>query len=118
MTSTRILMATTPTIPGYEIVEYKGMVWGITVRCKNFIIDYLSAWRQLFGGEMKGYARMAEEARQQCVDRMLASARRKGANGIVEIYFDSELGQDKAKQQGASNAVTAYGTAVVVRPIE
>lgn len=111
-------MATTPTIPGYEIVEYKGMVWGITVRCKNFIVDYLAQWRQIFGGEMKNYAAMAEETRQQAIDRMLAAARMKGANAIVEVNFDSEMAQDPTGQKGVSNAVTAYGTAVVVRPIQ
>ena len=113
----KIMMATTPTIPGYDIVEYKGMVWGITVRCKDFVVDYLSSWRQVFGGEMKGYARMAEEARQQAVDRMISAARRKGANAIIEVNFDSEMsGGQNSQQKGASNAVTAYGTAVVVRP--
>ena len=110
----RIFMSTTPTIPGYETIEHKGLVWGITVRCKNFLVDYFSQWRQLFGGEMKGYAQMAEEGRQQAIDRMIASARRMGANAIVDIWFDSKLQQD-AQQKNASVSITAYGTAVVVR---
>lgn len=118
MVSGKIMLTTTPTVPGHEIVEYKGMVWGITVRCKNFVVDYLASWRQLFGGKMKGYSEMLEEARQQAVDRMIASARKKGANAVVEVYFDTEV---KTKQpgndQGASTSVTAYGTAVFVKPL-
>lgn len=106
----RVLITTTNDIPGYDVVEYKGLVWGITVRCKNVGADLGAGCKQIFGGEIAAYTQMAEEARQEALDRMTENARRRGANAVLRVSFDAGGGG-----QGAAT-MTAYGTAVVVQP--
>ena len=105
-----VFIATTNDIAGHDIVEYKGLVWGITVRCKNVGSDIGAGCKQLFGGEIQAYTQMAEEARQEALDRMIQSAKRLGANAVIRVVFDAGGGG-----QGAAT-MTAYGTAVVVQP--
>ena len=104
----KVLISTADTIHGYKIVEHKGLVWGVTVRAKNFFTDVFSGFQNLFGGEVDGYTQLAIDTKQQAVDRLITSARRQGANAIIRLHFDSG-----GSGTGASE-VTAYGTAVVV----
>ena len=41
-----IPVSTTDTIPGSEIVDYRGYVWGTTVQCKFFGHDILAVGRE------------------------------------------------------------------------
>lgn len=111
MATDRVLIATTNDIAGYEAVEYKGLVWGITVRAKHAGHDIGAGCKQIFGGELAGYTAMAEEARQEALDRMIKNARRLGANAVLRVAFDAGGGG-----QGTAT-MTAYGTAVVIRPV-
>lgn len=100
----QVLLSTTDYIHGYNIIEHKGMVWGVTVRAKDFFSDFIASIQNFIGGELGGYTQLAIDAKQQAIDRMITSARRSKANAIIRVGFDSENG----------GCVTAYGTAVVV----
>ena len=106
----RVFTSSSEHIHGYTIVEHKGLVWGVTVRAKDFATDLFSGIRQFFGGELDGYTQLAIDAKQEAVDRMISSARRLGANGIIRVSFDSG-----GAGTGAAE-ITAYGTAVVIEP--
>jgi uncharacterized protein YbjQ (UPF0145 family) len=69
--------------------------------------------KQLTGGELTSYSQMGYETRQRAIDDMLSMAKRQGANAIIKTGFDIEaMGQTAAAQ------VVAYGTAVIIKPIE
>ncbi|MBU45792.1 MAG: hypothetical protein CMN76_21475 [Spirochaetaceae bacterium] len=106
----RILISTTDEIQGYRIVEHLGLVWGVSARARNAVFDLIASFDQLFGGEISSYTKLAIDTRQAALDRILASAARKGANGIVRLIFDSN-----STAQGSSEVV-AYGTAVRLVP--
>jgi uncharacterized protein YbjQ (UPF0145 family) len=109
----KILMTGADGFDGYEIVEYLGMTWGISVRAKDMGQDCLMGCKQLTGGELSSYSQMGYETRQRAIDDMMSMAKRQGANAIIKTDFDVEaMGQTAAAQ------VVAYGTAVVIRPIE
>jgi len=110
--SNKIILSTTENIKGYEIIEYKGIVWGVSVRAKDCITDMLSGFKQFFGGEMEGYTQLAIESKQQALDRMCAAAQRKGATAVLKVHFDS------GGAGYGSSEVTAYGTAVLAKKIE
>lgn len=103
-----MLILTTETIPGKEIIEVKGLVKGSTVRCKNIGRDIISGFKNIVGGEMEGYNEMLTEARQIAIGRMVDEAKSKGANAIIGLRITSS-----AIAQGAAEMV-AYGTAVVI----
>ncbi|MCP4702462.1 MAG: YbjQ family protein [Gammaproteobacteria bacterium] len=107
----KIIMTGADGFDGYEIMEYKGMVWGISVRAKDLGQDCGMVCKHITGGELSSYAELGDEARQRAVDKMLQMTARQNANAIINIEFELS-----GAAQGASEVVV-HGTAVVVRPI-
>jgi uncharacterized protein YbjQ (UPF0145 family) len=104
-----MLILTIENVPGKEIVEIKGLVKGSTVRCKNIGKDIGASFKNLVGGEMKGYNEILTEARQIAIGRMVDEAEAMGANAIIGMKLMSS-----AVVAGAAEMV-AYGTAVVIK---
>ena len=104
-----MLIATTNEIPGHEIEEVYGEVFGLTVRSRNAFSQLGAGFKSLVGGELKGMTKALVDSRQQVIDRMVEEAEKKGANAIVAMRFDtSEMGDTWTE-------ICAYGTAVRVR---
>lgn len=101
-------ISTANDIPGYEIIETKGFVYGLTVRSRGAGGQIGASVRSIFGGEIKEYVHMMEESREEALSRVIAHAKELGANGIVAIRFDSNEISDVMQE------ILAYGTAVVV----
>lgn len=104
-----MIVTNTETVPGYEIVEIKGLVQGNTVRAKHVGRDIMAGLKNIVGGEVKGYTELLTESRRQATERMLAQAEQLGANAVVNVRFTTS-----AVTQGAAE-LYAYGTAVIVR---
>ena len=106
-----MIVVTMNDIPGYEVEEVIGEVFGLTVRSRNVGSYLLSALRSLFGGELRGMTQMLTDSRTQGIERLVAEAESKGANAIIAMRFDSgQLGS-------GWNEICAYGTAVKVRKL-
>ena len=82
-----MLISNTETIPGYTIRELKGLVQGNTVRAKHAGRDIAAGFKNLVGGEIKGYTELLTESRQEALTRMLAQAEQLGANAVVNVRF-------------------------------
>ncbi len=102
-----MLITNTETIPGYKITAVKGLVQGNTVRAKHVGRDIMASFRNLIGGEIKGYTELLTESREQALDRMVEEAEDLGANAVVNVRFSTS-----AITQGAAE-LYAYGTAVI-----
>jgi uncharacterized protein YbjQ (UPF0145 family) len=106
-----MIVATTENIAGYRTVETKGQCFGVVVRSRGLGGNIMAGLRTIIGGEIKEYTSMIEEARRHAIDRMVQNATAMGANAIVMMRFDSgEMGQSMSE-------IVAYGTAVVVEPV-
>ena len=103
-----MILTNTETIPGKTIVEHYGLVSGNTVRAKNVGRDIAASFKNLVGGELKGYTELLEDARKEATNRMLEQATSLGANAVVNIRFSTS-----AVAQGAAE-LYVYGTAVLV----
>jgi len=103
-----VIVVNTETIAGYRIVEVKGIVQGNTVRAKHMGRDIAASFKNLVGGELKGYTELLTESRRQATERMMAQASELGANAILNVRFSTS-----AVSAGAAE-LYAYGTAVVV----
>jgi len=103
-----MIVVNTETIPGYDLVEVKGIVQGNTVRAKHAGRDIVASFKNLVGGEIKGYTELLTESRRQAIERMMAQAQQLGANAIVNVRFTTS-----AVTAGAAE-LYAYGTAVVI----
>ena len=80
-----MLIATTETVAGHDIVETLGIVRGATVRAKHLGTDIVAALKKLVGGELHGYSSLLAGAREQAIDRMIADAKSMGADAIVTV---------------------------------
>ena len=96
-------------LPGYDIEEVYGEVFGLTVRSRNIGSQFGAGLKSLVGGELKGMTKMLAEGREHATERLVEEAEAKGANAIVAFRFDtSELGSTWTE-------ICAYGTAVRAR---
>jgi uncharacterized protein YbjQ (UPF0145 family) len=101
-----VIISTMNDLPGYEIEEVLGEVFGLTVRSRNIGSQFGAGLKSLVGGELKGMTKMLAEGRQHATDRLVEEAEDKGANAIVAFRYDtSELGSTWTE-------ICAYGTAV------
>ena len=104
-----MIVVNTEFIPGKRIVAVRGLVQGNTVRAKHLGRDIAAGFKNLVGGELRGYTELLVESRRQSMERMLAQAAQLGANAVVNVRF-------------ATSSITAgaaelycYGTAVIVQ---
>ncbi len=104
-----MLVVTTDSIPGKEIIEVKGLVKGSTVRSKHIGKDIGVSLKIIVGGELNGYNEMLIEARQIALGRMVEDAQNLEANAVVGVRLMSS-----AVMAGAAEMV-AYDTAMVVK---
>jgi hypothetical protein len=73
-----LLLATTPTLPGFRVLRVIGLVRGNTIRTRHVGNDIVAALRNLVGGEIPEYTKLMGESREQALDRMRAEASRPG----------------------------------------
>lgn len=107
-----VILSTGNDIPGYEILESYGLVYGITVRSRNFAANFGAGLKSFVGGELKSLTKNVVTSRDEALDRMVAGARSLGANGVYAFRFDcGSIGEGMTE-------ICCYGTAVKVRPIQ
>jgi uncharacterized protein YbjQ (UPF0145 family) len=106
-----VLISTMNDLPGYEIEEVFGEVFGLTVRSRNLGSQIGASLKSLVGGELKGMTKMLAAGREDATARLVEEAEGKGANAVVAFRFDtSELGSIWTE-------ICAYGTAVRARKL-
>lgn len=104
-----MILTTTETIPGKEIVEILGISRGSTVRARNIGRDIFAGLKNIVGGEIEEYTKLQAESREQALGRMVADAEKLGADAIVNIRLATSV-----ITQGAAE-ILAYGTAVKLK---
>ena len=106
-----MIVATTNDLAGHRVVRQLGVVRGITVRSRNVISDAIGGVQSMIGGRVGAYVKLAEAARQEAYDELVAHARDMGANAILAMRYDAN------EIMPGVTEVLAYGTAVVVEPV-
>ena len=108
-----MIITTTPSVDGYLIKEYRGIVFGEVVAGVNFLRDIGAAFRNVFGGRSQGYEDELTRARSESVEEMTQRAMAMDADAVVGVKMDYEI-------LGAQNdmlMVTCSGTAVKLKKI-
>jgi uncharacterized protein YbjQ (UPF0145 family) len=106
-----VIISTMNDLPGYEIEEVLGEVFGLTVRSRNVGSQIGASLKSLAGGELKGMTKMLKEGREHATERLIEEVEAKGGNAILAFRYDtSELGTTWTE-------VCAYGTAVRARQL-
>jgi uncharacterized protein YbjQ (UPF0145 family) len=106
-----MIISTMNDLPGYEVDEVFGEVFGLTVRARNIGSQIGAGLKSLVGGELKGMTKMLAQGRLHAQERLIEEAEAKGANAVIAFRFDtSELGSTWTE-------ICAYGTAVRARKL-
>ena len=107
-----ILTVTTNDVPGYEVVEVYGEVFGVMTRSRNALSSFGAGLKSIVGGEIGAYTKLLSDSRIEATERMKKAAADKGANAVLAMRFDTgEIGQNM-------NEVAAYGTAVRLQSVK
>jgi len=101
-----MLVATTDQLPGREIKEILGIVFGSCVQTKHIGKDIGAGLRSVVGGEAKGYTELMEESRRTAMQRMIEDAKRLGADAVVGMRYAT------AQTMHGAAELIAFGTAV------
>lgn len=103
-----LILSTTPTLEGYQIAEYLGIVTGETILGANVFRDFMASITDVVGGRSKAYERSLTEARETALAELAEAARALGADAVVGVDLDFET----VGQGGSMLMVSASGTAV------
>jgi len=103
-----VILTTLQTVPGRTITEHFGLVNGSTIRAKHVGRDIAAGFKNIFGGELRGYTELLSESRAEATQRMVEQAEQLGANAVVNVRYATS-----AVAPGAAE-LFAYGTAVRV----
>jgi uncharacterized protein YbjQ (UPF0145 family) len=99
-------------LQGFRVVSNLGVVRGIVVRSRNLFVNIGAAFQSMVGGNITAWTRLCEQTRSDAFEIMIQHATELGANAIIGARYDAT---EIAK--GATE-VLAYGTAVVVEPVD
>ncbi|OIQ33025.1 MAG: hypothetical protein BM559_10615 [Roseobacter sp. MedPE-SWchi] len=103
-----MIVTTTPSVEGYQIAEYKGIVVGEAIMGANVGRDVFASITDIVGGRSGAYESKLQDARETALAELEDRAREKGANAVVGVDLDYEVvGQSMLM-------VSASGTAVVI----
>lgn len=106
-----MIITTTNTIEGHDIIEYKGIVFGEVVSGVNFVKDFMGGITDIIGGRSSTYENELQDARNKALDEMVSRANRIGANGIIGVDVDYEV----LGKENSMIMVSVSGTAVIIR---
>jgi len=101
-----MMVATTDTLPGREVKEVLGVVFGSCVQTKHIGKDVRAGLRSVIGGESKAYTELMEESRRIAMQRMIEDAKNLGADAIVGMRYAT------AQTMAGAAELIAFGTAV------
>jgi len=101
-----MMVSTTEHLPGRDVKEILGIVFGSCVQTKHLGKDIGAGLRSMVGGEARGYTELMEEARRTAMQRMIDQATDLGADAIVSMRYAT------AQTMGSAAEIIAFGTAV------
>lgn len=102
-----MIITTTPSVEGYEITGYYGIVFGEVISGVNLLKDLGAGLRNVFGGRSQGYEDELVNARNQALAELERRAADLQAHAVIGVDIDYEV-----LGQGDMLMVTASGTAV------
>ncbi|WNF23693.1 YbjQ family protein [Mesobacillus jeotgali] len=104
-----MIVTTTSTLQGREVVSYMGIVSGEAIMGANVVRDFLASVTDVIGGRSSAYENKLAEGREIAIREMEDKARRMGANAIIGVDLDFET-----LREGMMMCI-ATGTAVKIK---
>lgn len=98
-------------LPHYKIAQNLGVVRGIVVRSRNVFATIGASLQTLVGGNITVWTSLCEQTRVDAFEIMIQHASEIGANAVIGARYDT------TELAAGVTEVLAYGTAVIVEPV-
>ena len=103
-----MIITTTPSVEGYQVADYRGIVVGEAIMGANVVRDVFASITDIVGGRSGAYESKLQDARDTALRELEDRAHERGANAVIGVDLDYEVvGQSMLM-------VSASGTAVVL----
>ena len=99
-------------LTGFRVTRNLGVVRGIVVRSRNLFVNVGALFKSMAGGNITAWSNLCEQTRSDAFDIMIQHATELGANAIIGARYDA------TEVTGGVTEVLAYGTAVIVEPVD
>ena len=107
-----MIVTTTPSVEGYKVAGYYGIVFGEVITGINFLRDFGAGIRNIVGGRSQGYEEELQQARTEALAELEQRAAALGAHAVIGVDVDYEV-----LGQGNMLRVSASGTAVTLTQV-
>lgn len=112
MNQDKLLVTSSDNIPYEEIDQQYGIVDSQIVVGANIFRDAFAGFRDLFGGETKGYKKDIDKMKAAALSNIKSQAKEKGANAIISLKIDLDELSGGNKSMFMMNV---YGSAVKLK---
>jgi len=99
-------------LPGFRVTRSLGIVRGIVVRSRSLFKTIGAQLQTIVGGNITAWTQLCEQARSDAFEIMIQHATEIGANAIIAARYDA------TELSPGVTEVFAYGTAVIVEPLD
>ena len=83
-----MIVTTTPSVEGYKVAGYYGIVFGEVITGINFLRDFGAGIRNIVGGRSQGYEEELQQARTEAVAELEQRAAALGAHlSLIHIWW-------------------------------
>lgn len=103
-----MIITTTNSVEGHNVLEYMGIVSGEAIIGANVFRDFFASIRDIVGGRAASYEEVLRQAKDSALREMEEKAAALGANAVIGVDLDYET----VGSGGSMLMVTAAGTAV------
>lgn len=77
----------------------------------DYLKSWLSAWRNLFGGEMKSFSLLQERAKREALLRIIDQAKAQGYNAVCNVRFSgADVGGNTSGRKNKIHFAAIIGT--------
>ena len=86
-----MIVTTTPSVEGYKVAGYYGIVFGEVITGINFLRDFGAGIRNIVGGRSQGYEEELQQARTEALAELEQRAAALGAHAVIGVDVDYEV---------------------------
>jgi uncharacterized protein YbjQ (UPF0145 family) len=86
-----MIVTTTPSVDGYRVKDYLGIVAGEVALGTSFVRDMTAALADFLGARTTAYEEKLVESRTVCIKEMCNRAQRLGADAVIGVKLDHEI---------------------------
>ena len=101
-----MIITTTPSVEGYQISEYFGVIAGEAILGANIFRDLFAGITDIIGGRSGAYEESLGKARETAMRELEERAAALGANAVVGVDLDYEVINNMLMVSASGTAVT------------